>query len=99
MLTLYVTLYYNVRESECIILSKKDKQIQAIRNNPRNVRFDTLRNILLSHGFVESAPGGGSSHYTYHRGIYRITVPKDNPVNQVYVKKVVEILDKLEAEQ
>lgn len=33
------------------------------------------------------------------RGIYRITVPKENPVNKVYVKKVIKIIDKLEEEK
>ena len=80
-------------------MSKKDKQLQAIRMNPRNVRFETIRKVLLDFGFIETAPRGGSSHYTYHRGIYRVTVPKDNPVNQVYIKQAIRIIDELEAGQ
>ena len=76
-------------------MSKKDKQLQAIRNNPKNVRFETLQGIFLNHGFVETVPSGGSSHYTYHKGIYRATVPKDNPVNKVYVKQAIKIIDKI----
>ena len=78
-------------------MSKKDKQLQAIRNNPKNVRFETIRNVLLSYSFTETSPGGGSSHYTYNRGIYRITVPKDNPVNQTYIRQAIKIIDELEA--
>ena len=78
-------------------MSKKDKQLQAIRNNPKNVRFDTIRSVLLSYSFTETYPGGGSSHYTYNRGIYRITVPKDNPVNQTYIRQAIKIIDELEA--
>ena len=70
-----------------------------VRNNPANVRFETIRNILLNHGFNETSPNSGSSHYTYHKGIYRITVPKDNPVNKIYIKQAISIIDKLEAEQ
>ena len=79
-------------------MSKQDKLLQKIRNNPKNVRFETIQKILLSYDFTETAPGGGSSHYTYHRGIYRITVPKNNPVNQIYIKQAIKIIDKLEAE-
>ena len=79
-------------------MAKKNKQFQALRNNPKNVKFERIRTILLSYGFVETAPRGGSSHYTYHKDIYRITIPKDNPVNQIYVKQVVEIIDNLEAD-
>ena len=76
-------------------MSKKDKLLQKIRNNPTNVRFETIQNIMLNYGFKETQPSGGSSHYTYHNGIYRITIPKDIPVNKIYIKKAIEIIDKL----
>ena len=79
-------------------MSKHAKLLLAIRNNPKNVRFESIQKILLSYGFVETSPGGGSSHFTYHRGIYRITVPKDSPVNQIYIKRVINIIDQLEGE-
>ena len=80
-------------------MSKQDKLLQKIRNNPTNVRFETIQKIMLSYGFTETKPGGGSSHYTYHKGIYRITIPKDIPVNKIYIKKAIQIIDKLEAEK
>jgi len=79
-------------------LTKRSKQLSDLRNNPKNVKFERLQSIFLSYGFVETSPRGGSSHYTYHKGIYRITVPKSNPVNQIYVKKAIAIIDKLEEE-
>ena len=79
-------------------MSKRDKLLDTIRNNPTNVKFETIQNILLNHGFIETAPKGGSSHYTYHNGIYRITVVKNKPVNSIYIKQVVKIIDILEAE-
>jgi hypothetical protein len=79
-------------------VNRQKKALQQIRNNPKNVRFETIQNLLLSYGFTETTPRGGSSHYTYHKGIYRITIPKDNPVNSIYVKQVINIIDKLEAE-
>ena len=80
-------------------MSKRDKLLQNIRNNPKNVRFEIIQKIMLSHDFTETQPGGGSSHYTYHNGIYRITIPKDIPVNKIYIKRAIEIIDKLEAEK
>ena len=79
-------------------MSKKDKLLKDIRNNLKNVRFDALQNLLLGYGFKISAPRGGSSHYTFSKDIYRITVPKENPVNQIYVKKVIQIIDELNKE-
>ena len=80
-------------------MSRQDKLLQKIRNNPTNVKFETIQKIMLSYGFTETTPSGGSSHYTYHRGIYRITIPKDIPVNKIYIKKAIQIIDKLEAEK
>jgi len=80
------------------MLSKRDKQLEAIRNNPKNVRFETIQSVLLNHGFKESTPGGGSSHYTYNKNIYRVTVVKDKPVNSIYIKRVIRIIDMMEDE-
>ena len=80
-------------------MSKRDKQLQAMRNNPKDVKFETIRSILLNHGFTETTPRGGSSHYTYHRGIYRVTVVKDKPINSVYIKQAIKIIDVLEEGQ
>ena len=80
-------------------MSKVEKMLEFIRNNPTNVRFDVLRNLLLHYGFEESAPGGGSSHRTFSRDMYRITIPKQNPVNEAYVKDVIKIIDELEKEK
>jgi len=85
-------------ERKGVILAKVDKQLLALRNNPKNVRFSTIRSLLLRYKFTESSPRGGSSHYTYSRGIYRITIPKGTPVNEIYIKKAIAIIDRLEEE-
>jgi len=77
-------------------LSKRDKVLQSIRNNPKNVKFETIQNILLTKGFSESTPSSGSSHYTYSKGQYRVTVVKDKPVNSIYIKQAIRIIDELE---
>jgi len=80
-------------------MSKRDKLLQEMHNNPRDIRFETIQKVLTNHGFSETSPGSGSSHYTYHKDIYRITVPKSNPVNQIYIKQILRILEKLESEK
>ena len=80
-------------------MSKRDKQLQAMRNNPKNVRFETIQSVLLNHGFSETTPGGGSSHYTFSKGVYRITVVKNRPVNSIYIKQAIRIIDSLEEEK
>jgi hypothetical protein len=54
---------------------------------------------MLKYKFRETKPGSGSSHYTYHRGVYRVTVVKDKPVNSIYIKQALKIIDKLEEDK
>ena len=77
-------------------MSKKDKLLLKLRNNPTNVKFETLRTILLSYGFSERQPRGGSSHYTYTLDEFIITVPKKKPLKAIYVKNVLRIIDEID---
>ncbi|MGB9888000.1 MAG: type II toxin-antitoxin system HicA family toxin [Moorellales bacterium] len=74
-------------------MSKLEKLYQRIRNNPRQVRFDELRRILLRAGFKERQPRGGSSHYTYVKGNKIITIPRNDPVKPEYVKEAIKALE------
>lgn len=77
-------------------MSKKDKSLQKIRNNPTNVKFETLQSLLRYFGFKERVPRGGSSHHTFTYGECVITIPKKKPVKSIYVKKVLSILEDLD---
>ena len=79
-------------------MSKNEKLIDKIKNNPTNVKFETLQKILLKYGFDERKPRGGSSHYTYVKGQYILTIPKNKPVNKIYVKKFIELIEKIQSE-
>ena len=76
-------------------MSKREKMIQKIRNNPSNVRFELIQELLLYFGFIERQPSSGSSHYTYVYGEQIITIPKHKPVKKIYIKRVLAILEEL----
>ena len=80
-------------------MSKRDKLLKSIRNNPSNVKFETLQKLLLYYGFTERKPRGGSSHYTYTLNHYILTVPKHKPVNKIYVKLFLKMIDEVELNQ
>ena len=55
----------------------------------KNLRFDELAKLLKRMGYSMRQPGGGSSHYTFRKdGKPPITIPKDDPINKVYVEMV-----------
>ena len=75
-------------------MSKWDKLIEKILNLSKDMRFDELRKVLESYGYVMNAPGSGSSHYTFRKpGAMPITIPKHEPIKKIYVQMVKEIVE------
>ncbi len=65
-------------------MSKRDKLLKKLRNNPQNVKFETIQKLLLSFGFKERQPKGGSSHYT------ELVSPIVDKLKKDYVVKIDE---------
>lgn len=75
-------------------MSKWEKLLKKILTLSKDMRFDELRKILESYGYVMSAPRGGSSHYTFRKpGKNPITVPKHKPIKKVYVEMVRQVVE------
>ena len=71
-------------------MSKLEKLLQRIKNNPKTVRFEEIEKLLLRHGFSESQAGGGSSHYIFNKDEVFVTIPRHGKfVEEIYVKKAV----------
>ena len=75
-------------------MSKLEKLLQRIKNNPKSVRFEELDKILRREGYEPSQPRGGSSHYTYKKqGVRSLTIPRQTPyVEEIYVRIVLAAL-------
>ena len=75
-------------------MSKWEKLLQKILALSKELRFEELRKVLESYGYVMQAPRGGSSHYTFRRpGYTKITIPKHNPIKRVYVEMVKDVVE------
>jgi predicted RNA binding protein YcfA (HicA-like mRNA interferase family) len=79
-----------------ISITKKEKLLERIKNNPKTVKFEELDKILSDVGFVRRQPSGGSSHYTYNLQDKILTVPYKRPyVKVIYVKTAIKLLEEL----
>lgn len=68
-------------------MSKKDKLLKELENNPTNVRFEILEKLLLDSGFgLKSIKG---SHHSFSNGKLLITLPYHKPMKIFYVKAVL----------
>jgi len=80
-------------------MTHREKLLQKIRNNPRQVSFADLDKLLLASGFVRRAPRSGSSHFIYTRAGHVLSVPYKRPhLGQTYVKQALQMLDLIEEE-
>ena len=71
-------------------MSKLEKLLQRIKNNPKTVRFEEIEKLLLRRGFNENQSGGGSSHYIFKKDDVSVTIPRHGKfVEEIYVKKAV----------
>ena len=74
-------------------MTKRQKRVRRLFQNPRTVAFKELDQVLKSFGFEVRQPGSGSSHYIYTKGEIQISVPFKRPyVKEVYVKRVLELI-------
>lgn len=75
-------------------MSKWDKLIHRLYTMPREMRFDELKKILEGYGYIMTAPGKGSSHYTFRKkGKNPITIPKHKPIKRTYIEMVREVVE------
>ena len=75
-------------------MSKWDKLLGRILSLSKDMRFDELKKVLESYGYVMNAPKSGSSHYTFRKaGKSPITIPKHEPIKKIYVQMVKEIVE------
>lgn len=76
-------------------MSKWEKLLKKIRNNPKTVTFEEVDKVMRRMGYYGKFPHSGSSHCTYRKqGHTPITVPRHEPyVKEEYVKLIIEIMD------
>lgn len=75
-------------------MTKADKQLARMRNNPRDWSIDDLKAIASRCGLDWRQPG--TSHVTFSCGAGNLTVPAHKPIKPVYVRMFVALLDKVE---
>lgn len=75
-------------------MSRWEKLLSRICSLSKDLRFDELRKVLESYGYIMNAPKSGSSHFTFRKtGCQPITIPKHEPIKKVYVEMVKQIVE------
>jgi predicted RNA binding protein YcfA (HicA-like mRNA interferase family) len=76
-------------------MSKREKRLEKIRQNPKDVSFEELRQVLEDHGFTLESVAG--SHHNFKRRVktetFKITIPYHKPIKSFYVKQAIKAID------
>ena len=80
-------------------MTKVEKQLERLRQNPKGVSFEELAAVVEREGFVLRSVRG--SHYQFRHPSFSevLTVPARSPVKPVYVKAVLRLIDRLQEEE
>lgn len=71
-------------------MSKEEKLIKELENNPKNIRFEILEKLLVSNGF--KLCGIKDSHHQFTNDKILITLPYNKPIKRYYVKLALETI-------
>ncbi len=75
-------------------MSQWEKLINRIFELANDLRFEELRKVLESYGYEMLTPKGGSSHASFRKpGKARLTIPRHDPIKQIYVRMVREAIE------
>jgi predicted RNA binding protein YcfA (HicA-like mRNA interferase family) len=78
-------------------MSKREKRLQRLRQNPKNVSFDELKQVLEDYGFEHVRTAG--SHHTFIAQTagydWRLTIPFNRPIKQAYVMQALTAIDQI----
>jgi predicted RNA binding protein YcfA (HicA-like mRNA interferase family) len=79
-------------------MTQREKLLEKLRNNPRDVRFEVLDSLLRAYGFQPRT--GAGSHRSYRRDNCPnvLTIPHRKPLDARYVKLSIEFIDRYAAE-
>ena len=70
---------------------KKNKLLDKIRKNTRNVPLRDFENLVNEYGFIEE----GGKHPKAIIDVYTLPYKRVNPIKSCYVKELLEIIDEV----
>lgn len=76
-------------------MSKIDKLIEKLRNNPRDTNISMIRKILDKYS-LEYIWGKGDHLNVKHTNIdYILTIPAHKPIKPIYIIKLLKMIDEI----
>jgi hypothetical protein len=72
------------------------KNIEKMRNNPRDWRIDQLEAIASHYGIGVRKNGGSHVIFDHPDWVELLCVPAHRPIKPIYIKQFISLIDRLE---
>lgn len=72
-------------------MSKKEKRLEKVRKNIRNVSLGDFEALIEEYGYIEE----GGKHPKAIIGAHTMPYKREDPVKSCYVKELIDIIDAL----
>lgn len=80
-------------------MSKLDKLLEKMRNNPRDWQLADIEIIADRIGIIARRGKGSHVSFTHEKWINILTIPAHKPLKPIYVKKFISLVDMLLEEE
>ncbi len=74
-------------------MARADKTLDAMRNNPRDWRIESLESVAAALGVNCRKPGGSHVVFEHPAVIEALSVPARRPIKPIYVQRFVRLID------
>jgi len=74
-------------------MSKFEKMIQKMRNNPKDWKLDTLESLAKRFGVQIRKSGGSHVVFMHVKSNIVVTVPAKRPIKAVYINQFLALID------
>jgi hypothetical protein len=74
-------------------MTRAAKTLEAMRDNPRDRRIETLETVAAAFGVNCRKPGGSHVIFEHPAVVEALSVPARRPIKPIYVTRFVRLID------
>jgi hypothetical protein len=79
-------------------MTKREKRLERLRQNQKDVSMQELSQVLADFGFeIEHSPSGSHYKFEYNKSglVIRLIIPFRRPIKPYYVKDAIKAIDQV----
>jgi hypothetical protein len=76
-------------------MSKADKLLERMRNNPQGWRIEDVKTVTVRFKMLMRAKGGSHHVFSFPFIDDAVSIPAHKPIKAVYIIRFLELLDKI----